>query len=371
MSRYYTHEDERRLVLLREEHTRLSRQDVYALSELFSDETLDIVEYCQDFRPNPYAERSDATVKAFAQQYNIWVEEGGDHYNNMTAYLHPTPNFDRLTAIGMAYAVLFFMNDTIGREKLGHMTESQRAEVRQIIERLDGLIDTGMLDAAASPIEKSALASLKEIQRNSDPKWYQNFLKLMKQHLAPSFFDQNARAQGQVLTIDEYIDRRLHISGMYATVALMEFGDNQYLDWHELKQHMLAGGISRLQWLCAAIGAFMNDMFSFEKEFIVDESDFNLIPVIALNEPSLTLDEVVLKAADIVREMVKEFRDLAQLLEANSDVLSPPCADAVRAHILSLTCSVQATWVWENVTERYKQPYTIFRENLIDQPVAY
>src|SRR5690606_21907031 len=146
------------------------------------------------------------------------------------------------------------------------------------------------------------------------------------------------------------IDCRLHVSGMYATVGLMEFGDNQYLNWPELAAWGLDHGLKRLQWLCAAIGALMNDMFSFEKEFIVDGSDFNLIPVGLLNHDKWTLQNAVLGAANIVREYVKEFVQLSTDLETRCEFYletNPEMVSAVWTNIRALRYSVQATWVWE------------------------
>jgi hypothetical protein len=369
MSHTYTGRDEQRLRELRQEHTLIAHQQpgLYSLHHLFSDATLDIIDYCRDFRPNVHARTGEEIVKDFARHYDIWVENGGDHYNNMTAYLHPTPNLERLVAIGKAYAVLFYMNDTIGREKLGHMTVDQRTAVQYIIHNLTSMLDTGMLLAEPGPIERSAAVSLAEIRHLANPAWYQEFLTLMRQHLEPSFFDRNARAQGRAYSVEEYIDTRLHVSGMYATVALMEFGDDQYLDWPTLMALGLDGAVRRLRWLCAAIGALMNDMFSFEKEFVVENSDFNLISVVYLATPGATLHDAVHAAADIVRGQVQEF---SRLYDEVMDVCArassgfPAEMRALETHLISLRGSVQATWVWENDTERYKQQHSIFRENL-------
>lgn len=367
MARTYTEQDEHRLQFLSDEYWTLAHNEpgLLMLRALLSDDTFDIVAYCSDFQPNIHAKTSEAEVKRFARSFDIWVERGGDHYNNMTAYLHPTPDYARLTAIGKAYAVLFFMNDTIGREKLGHMSPQEVADVRQVIHRLDQLLDTGSLTPHAGPIERAALVSLKEIRLISEPRWYRHFLTLMKHHFKPSFFDRNARAQGEVMTVDEYIDCRLHVSGMYATVALMEFGDDAYIHWQEAQACGIASDLKRLEWLCAAVGALMNDLFSFEKEFVVEGSDFNLIPVMALNYPENTLLEVVEQASILVREYVKEFVWLTSTLESKCAQLADHRAlvNAVQKHILSLVGSVQATWVWENDTERYKQEATIFKEN--------
>lgn len=367
MARVYGEADERRLESLLREHERLAREHpgFYSLRALFSDEALSIEAYCRDFRPNPHAAASEVEVERFARRHGIWVEKGGAHYNSMTAYLHPTPDEQRLTIIGKSYVVMFFMNDTIGREKLGHMSPAQKNEVRGIVGRIDKLLETGTLPSGAGALEEAARESLEEMRQSSPPAWFGRCMALFKEHIAQSFHDTNARAQAKVPTVDEYIESRLHVSGMYVTIDLMEFGDNQYIPWAEVVELGLLAQLRRLQWLCAAIGAFMNDVISFEKEFVAEGSDFNLVPVIAMNEAESGLHHAITEAARMVRAYVVEFRDLAAVLEARREQLAPnhpALASALAAHIRSLTGSVHATWAWQNATGRYRAPVTIFEE---------
>jgi len=339
----------------------------YALHELFSDDTVNIIRYCEDFHPNPHASKSDKTVKTWAQRLGIWNEETGDHYNNMTAFLHPTPEYNRLVTIGKTYAFMFFMNDSIGREKVGKMTPKQIGEARRIVDRLYTLIHTGELPAGSGQIERGAYEASSEIRQLADPLWFRDFMAVMEQHLQPSFYDQNSHAQGQVLSVQEFIDRRLYVSGMYVTIGLIEFGDNQYLPWELLDNLDLSEPIQRLQWLCSAIGALMNDVFSYEKEFIVEGSDFNLIPIMYLNNPDWSFHKTIIKASHFVRNLVRNFYDLENDLNAelaHYENAHPAMVKAVKTHMLSLRGSVQATWQWEVFTDRYKNTATIFRENM-------
>lgn len=368
MPRPYVDQDESRLEHLRSQHHHVAHHETgkYTLNKLFSNHTIDIMDYCRDFYVNPHALKSDQAVKEWALGLTIWHDDTGDHYNNMTAFLHPTPNYHRLTAIGKIYAFMFYMNDNIGREKLGHMTPQEIIEVRGIVDHIYELIHTGKLPANSGPIVQGAYESLEAVRQRADADWYRDLIEMMKDHLEPSYYDQNSRVQGQVLTVKEFVDRRLYISGMYITLALMEFGDNQYLPWAKLQDLGLVEDIKDLQWLCAAIGAIMNDIFSFEKEFIVDGSDFNLIPIMYLNNPEWSFHETIMKATNFVRNLVINFRDLEDKLYdilAGYEDSDPAMSLAVKTHMLSLRRSVQATWVWENYTERYKNEATIFYEN--------
>lgn len=371
MSRRYMPEDEVCLQKLHKEHTELAQYQpgLFILRDLFSDSTFDIVDYCKGFRPNPHAKESEAEIKAFANHHNIWLDGSGDHYNSMTAYLHPTPcTQQRLTIMGKVHGVLFFMNDTIGREKLGKMSAGQKADIRRTVERLTQLLLTDTLPPNSGDIEKAAESVLHDMRALADGVWYRDFVRFTLEHFEPSFFDRNARAQGTVMSVQEYIDCRLDVSGMFLAIAMMEFGDDAYINWEQAASVSLADDLKRHQWLCAAIGALMNDLFSFEKEFIVEGSDFNLLPIIALNNPECSLKELVMMASALVLGYVKEFHNLTYILQEQCTKVMPQypqLAEAMHKHIQSLVASVHATWVWQNDTERYKQKYTIFAENAL------
>jgi hypothetical protein len=120
--------------------------------------------------------------------------------------------------------------------------------------------------------------------------------------------------------------------------------------------------------LTCEIGALMNDVFSFEKECIVDESDFNLVAACFLNNPGWTLERAIRYASDIVRDMVTEFRELEAYITRRCIAIQstqPALAKTVLTHIEDLIGSVHATWVWQNVTMRYKGD-SVFAENRLD-----
>jgi len=51
--------------------------------------------------------------------------------------------------------------------------------------------------------------------------------------------------------------------------------------------------LRRLQKIAATFGALSNDLFSFEKEVIDHKADSNLVAIIALNNPALSLQETI------------------------------------------------------------------------------
>ncbi|MEU4841334.1 terpene synthase family protein [Nocardia testacea] len=339
----------------------------WSLQELFSTPDCDIAEYSKEFRPSRFGERACADVEKYCRAQGIWLEPGGAHYNSMTPYLHPGPiSADRLTTIGLFNAILFWLNDTVGREKFGHLSTGEQDRARTGLDRLCRLLESRTAPEDAAPIEIATLEFLSRLRtQNADQQWLDGFLESTVEHLRTAIRDQNARSRRDLLTTAEYIDLRAQVSGMFPAIALCEFGRDSYLDRQRLAAAGLADDVRRLRVVTAEIGALMNDMFSFEKECIVDRSDFNLIPVCFLNDPRATLADAVHAAAEVVRDRLTEFRGLHAALTARCaepDIAGSGLAGPVLTHLADLDGCVQATWVWQLMTTRYKG-VGIFSEN--------
>ncbi|MGW0182146.1 terpene synthase family protein [Nocardia sp. NPDC003345] len=338
----------------------------WSLRELFSTPDCDIDDYCRDFRPSPFGDQACAEVERYCRAQGIWLEPAGAHYNSMTPYLHPWPvSVERLAVIGLFNAILFWLNDTVGREKFGHLADVEQQRARTDLDRLSRLLQTRTPPENPSPFESATMEFLSRLTELADPGWLDLFLASTLEHLHTAIRDQNARSRGDVLTVAEYIDLRAQVSGMYPAIALCEFGRDGYLAWDLLAAAGPADDLRRLQVLTAELGALMNDMFSFEKECVVDRSDFNLIPVCLLNNPGATLPDAVREAADLVRARLVEFRsrhDAVAAWCAAQDVSDSAFAAQVERYLDDLSACVRASWVWQLRTQRYKG-VSIFAEN--------
>jgi len=372
MASRYTAAVEREIADMRAQYeTWVANGEPWSLRELFSTADCDIAEYCSEFRPSEFGAQACAEVERYCRGQGIWLEPGGAHYNSMTPYLHPGPvSAQRLTVIGLFNAILFWLNDTVGREKYGHLPESEQGRARAELERLCRLLETREPPADPSPVEAATADFLSQVGELADPQWLAEFLVSTVAHLRTAIRDQNARARGDLLTVAEYIDLRAQVSGMYPAIALCEFGRDSYLDGDRLAGAGLLADLRRLRVLTAEIGALMNDMFSFEKECIADRSDFNLIPVCLLNTPGATLADAVRDAGTVVRDRITEFR---QRHDALADRCREPgladtdLAAQLEVHLADLAGCVQASWVWQLVTTRYKGT-SIFAENTTPIP---
>ncbi|MBF6447315.1 terpene synthase [Nocardia elegans] len=338
------------------QYQELLHGDRWSLRALFSTDDCDIAQYCSSFRPNRFGAQACAEVEAFCRRHRIWLERGGAAYNSMTPYLHPrTISLARMTTIGIYNAILFALNDTVGREKFGHLSEAERAQAQLEVDRLCRLFESGRIRPDNStPIVEATVEFLTTLTDQAEPVWLERFRASTIDHLRSAIRDQNVGARGDLLSVDDYINLRNEVSGMYPAIQLCEFARDTTLPWDRLAAAGLAEDLRTLERLTAEVGALMNDVFSFEKEVIVDRSDFNLISILLLNTPGATLADAVLGAAQIVRERLTDFRRLRQDLLDRCPALSPPLATAVTAYADDLDQCVQASWVWQCATSRYK-----------------
>ncbi|WP_324198719.1 terpene synthase family protein [Nocardia amamiensis] len=369
----YTSALERDIVNMRGQHEELLRTGrQWSLRAMFSTPDWDIADYCRDFRPNRFGAQACAEVERFCRAHEIWLEPGGEHYNSMTPYLHPGAICaERMTIIGLYNAILFWLNDTVGREKFGHLDRDEQRRARVAVDRLCSLLRTRSAPDDPTPLEAAASGFLAMLSALADPAWLDRFIESTIDHLRPAIQDQNARTRGGLLSVAEYIDLRARVSGMYPAIALCEFGRDDYLPWDRIRRAGLGTDLCRLRVLTVEIGALMNDVFSFEKECIVDLADFNLIPAVLLNQRgssfghASSLQDAVHAAGEIVRARLAEFRQVGAATAERCDLLGADeaaLAATVSTHIADLVACVQATWAWQITTLRYKGA-SIFTEN--------
>jgi hypothetical protein len=365
MPRPYTSDDQTRLDHARTEYASLcsDRSRHYSLIELFDHNSFSMREFCQTLIKNPHAVRAEVEIETFARKHGIWLEDLGDHYNSMNAFLFPSASRERLVTIGIINALAYYLNDTIGRDKIGNLPLWRQGQARCINNRLVRICDRFDVETGSTGADEVALSVLTELRAGSDPQWFARFLPLWRTHVDLAIRDQNARALGYVNAIEEYIENRLHLSGMLHTVALAEYAENSYLDIPKLASAGLADDVHAVGRSCAALGAFVNDLFSFEKEFIDEGSDNNLIAVTILNQPRMALAEAINQVVSLLRRYLVQYFAAAVRLSSNIAPFAgsePP--DSVASFLNSMQAVVQATWKWQSETQRYKRKISIFRE---------
>src|SRR6185437_1826635 len=111
-----------------------------------------------------------------------------------------------------------------------------------------------------------------------------------------------------------------------------------------------------------------NDFFSFEWEVIDNGCDSNLIMVVALNHPEMSLEEAIERSADLVRDIVVEIASIIGAIEmelAGMRPVYPGLVSVLETHLNGLREFVQAAWVWQASSKRYKRMESLWRETRV------
>ena len=163
-----------------------------ALTDLFA-----LAGETDGFRPHPLAADVESRVEQFARQYRIWLEDRAEHYNTMTAYLHPSASSaEHLTLLGMYYSVLFYIDDVMGNEFRPQMSEEDLNKADDEIMMLFEFIQTGKMPARESRLVPPTAKVLAAFQKYADPIWLNRFIEYTRYHLEPAVRDLNSTAMG-------------------------------------------------------------------------------------------------------------------------------------------------------------------------------
>jgi hypothetical protein len=352
---------------IRSEYADLLQFKPFSLERLFSPRDFQFNEFCKTFSAYPQSERLIGIAEQFGRNHGVWQGQTR-YYINCAALLYPNATADRMLTIMKNLTLGFYLNDVMGRDVFRFLSpEEQLAAEKMICDmaRLDADLE---LPAGASAIEEANAIVLREFRVQSTKEWFSRFQRLYTHHIDITHRDGNTLAQGRVPDVFEYIERRCHTAGMNHIVLWVEFSDGQFLEWAQLREVALAQKMERLHWLTAAFGALSNDLFSFEKEVVDSDSDSNLVAIIALNNPRISLKEAIYQASEIVRNHVLELMSLLEVLKGEMrklDQTNPVLVSRLTAHLRGIVRFVQASWLWQLHAGRYKRVLSIWAETTL------
>ncbi|MBO9728725.1 MAG: hypothetical protein J7623_08815 [Chitinophaga sp.] len=344
----------------------------FSIADLLNFGSFTLQDYCKKLYPHPQSDEIIRIAQAFCEEHNIWCENAR-HYITCELYLYPDAQFDRMLAMVENNAIDYYLNDVAGRDLFGHLKATEQQDARNLMKRMASVDHHLSLPENATPVEKANIYILKFMKETSPAAWFEEFLQLYCYHIDVTHKDGNSDALGHIPTVEEYIGLRCHTSGMHHIVLLIEYADGNFLN----KEWCAAAGIDvylqRVNFLTAAFGCLSNDLFSFEKEVIDNSTDANLLMAIALNHPDYSFPEVINSAAKIVQDVLVELLDLMDKI--NVQLSLAPAADAdkiarLHQHLKGIDKCVQASWLWQVYTKRYKRPASIWVETQLPNATA-
>jgi hypothetical protein len=357
---------------IQREYAELLQSTPFSLQKLFSPDGFQFDEFCRDFSPHPQSDQLKKDAEAFGQRYGTWLDNSR-HYINCAWYLYPTAHFERVLTITKNLSVGFYLNDVMGRDVFNSLTPEEQCMSRKMIENM-ALMDHTLYTAPdAHPMELANAEILREFRDHSPKEWFTRFLRLYCYHLDITHKDRNAKALGYVPGIHEYIDNRCYYAAVHHLILWIEYSSGQFLEWDLIMRTNFYQKLQRLHWVTAAFPALANDLFSFEYEVIDNGCDSNLVMVLILNDPELSLRQAVGKAGEIVRNLVLEIQELLRYIERETEEirpLYPDLAGQLTIHLKGIVQFVQASWLWQATSRRYKRPGSIWKETMLVPKVS-
>lgn len=341
-----------------------------SMADLLNFGNFNIQRYCSQFKPHADAEQLKAIVKTFGEQYGVWLPNA-QHHISCSLFLFPRGAFDRMVTMMENLTIDFYLNDMMGRDVFKLLSPAEQEQAKQLIERMAG-VDEGLQSTTdLTPIEKANIALLKHFRDTATADWFNRFLSLFNYHIGVTHKDCNAASTGYIPDVEAYISLRCHYGGMHHIISWVEYSTGNFLNWHWLEKMNMAEELKQLHSAVAKFGALSNDLFSFEKEVIDNNTDANLLMVMALNSPGKSLQEIIDTAATLVRDFLKEFITGVNAIKARYDYF--PCSQnhsVLQMHLADLETVMQACWMWQLHTRRYKRPLSVFNETVLEDIIA-
>jgi hypothetical protein len=347
------------------EYAQLKKLTPLSLLSLFNSPEFQFDGFCTDFSPHPNLKELKEKTLNFGEQYGILLPNA-EYYVTCAMFLFPKTTLEKIVRLSRNYAVDFYLNDTMGREATP--TGDEKKVLYEIRDRLAALGTDLHPNGDISLAEKANIEVLAEISATSPAGWFDRFLRSYLHHIDLAHKAYDCASLGYIPMIEEYIETRCHISGMPHSVLLIEYSNDLYLDWDLLQQAGVAEDLQRLNWTVSLVGALTNDLFSFEKEVIDNRSDSNLVVIILLNNFRMKLEEAITVAGFIVRDLLIDYIRLSGKITGSMDasgLLPAGAKEGLQIYLSGLKAVLQACWMWQTYTKRYKREGSIWQESHI------
>lgn len=345
------------------------RSTSLSIEELVSPDGFSLNDFSKDFAPHPESSQLIQIAQAYGEKNHIWLANG-KHHITCALYLYPTASFDRMLTMMKNLTLGFYLNDVMGRDTFKLQSPEEKVNSKILIEHMRDLNDILYIPADAHPLELVNAEILREFRANSPEEWFAKFLEIYCYHIGITHMDGDTSALGKIPTPKEYAERRCHLGGVHHILMWIEYSEGKFLDWELLDAMEISQNLKRLHWVAAAFAGLVNDLFSFEKEVIDNNSDSNLVAIVALNNRDLSFADIINFAASMVKDIFTELILLIKSLIERAEAISkyyPEYTTLLTSHIDAIVRCVQATWKWQCYSKRYKRQNSIWLETSLKE----
>ncbi|KAF5635762.1 terpenoid synthase [Fusarium sp. NRRL 52700] len=163
-------------------------------------------------------------------------------------------------------------------------------------------------------------------------------------------------SEAKNMTVEEYADHKLRNSGMIYTVLFVEMAMGTFLS----NEHNAIPRIRQMQQHCEKIGSLLNEIFSYEKETFVEDTN-NLLAVLVRTE-KMSLYEAARRVAEMSQRHAQEVKRIRIEIEAEcgDDSEESTCLET---YVADMELFSAACWFWQlQGTKRYCSKTSPFAE---------
>lgn len=270
----------------------------------------DAIGYPWTYDVNPGTADAESAAEAWATSFGllddaaIAVRFHGVSVGRLAGLTHPRTSPTRLELIAQVMAWIFLEDDDFDEGG-----EERRAD--DLLARFHGWLEILHHRAApvGSPAVDRALADLaRRLAAQGSARWYARFVSTMRRFwLEGVAIESWYRERGLTPDPASYMATRVQTVGVYICLALVELDDE--LD----DAHHDDALLRRATWLTSRIIAYVNDIYSYEKERRADDPN-NFVHVVRHHD-GLDLDQAVARAARCHDLELAQFLDLARAIE--------------------------------------------------------
>lgn len=275
----------------------------------------------------------------------------------LDGYVYPYCSLERLGVVGGFNQWLYFLDDQYDDHPESHR---DLEAIRGVMQRGVDLLSGAALQQKPTPFERYSRAYRRELSALMPIGFFERFVKHVRDYL----FDGSLVGLGhwlrrETLGLDAYIELRALDSGVYPVIDCIELAADLRLPAAVLTEPVLA------QMVHAAVRhvALANDVFSFEKETLLNGSTVNLVHVLRVRE-NRSIESAAQRAADIVNGFADTFCRLEQRLPRYE-----PALDAqVRAYVAGMKHWMRGNVDFSMQSARFRSGSSPFRE--LSMPAA-
>lgn len=265
-------------------------------------------------------------------------------------YVYPYADLPRLVTAGTFSQWLFFLDDqyddnpALGRDPIS---------VADIQERAFALLSGGPPPARPSAFDRLTLTLRARLLSHSSGRWQERFLRHVKEYLSRgSLPSMQYWARGETPALDDYLSMRMYDSAVFPALDMIELAAAIELP-DEARSHP-----ALLEMVDLAVGhiAYVNDLFSYQKEVLLHGATCNLVRV--LMAAGATFEEAVSASVARINARAARFQELERTLPS----FGPKADAAVRAYVAGMTAWMRGNVDFSLASRRYMSPDSPFLE---------